>query len=402
MLLAPSLLTQTPDLAPLILTLPSNLIALLERPQLLAPRSRAFLHSLTEHLQPFLDALYAPELDDLSNAVYDDLETTSSPFLAILNSAAVKGTSPSVQTSLLLYLLARSTIPHTLAPWSILQLLTPNTPQSKYLSEARDIAKGKVSVTQDPGIGAIKPPPDVTITTGTATVLSAVVAETTMLYARGWSEFEAQRDVTVSESIDQQAQPTLATLLAAEEKGSEATEPLQQPPPPVVQKWLFRKGQRLVAAHWLAGEGDEVWNHGKDGYEQAIALALERRELCFLPFSSPLPTQPNPKYCPNAPFFCMHSWPLPHAAAVAIVCRALPGIHRWLAASVRDRACGSCRLEERLEDSGDGLCTWCGAAQGGCKSADSEEGGLWGEETRIDSRSRREPRVVCMITGLGN
>jgi hypothetical protein len=90
-----------------------------------------------------------------------------------------------------------------------------------------------------------------------------------MLYARGWSEFEAVRDVTISEEVDVPALPVA-------EKEADAVAGQQQP---VAPKWLLKKGQRIVAAHWLASEGEEVWKHGEDGFEDAIALALQRRKF---------------------------------------------------------------------------------------------------------------------------
>jgi hypothetical protein len=263
-LLAPSLLTQDRDLPPLLLTLPSHLLALLERPILLAPRALQVRRALGSHLEPFLDALYAPQLDDLTSAVYGDIETAS-PFLAILKSDIVRSSPSSTQTALLLSLLTRSIIPHTLVPWSILQLLTPTTPQHVHLSQIRAIAATKVKVTQDPGIGSIQPPPDVSIRTGTGTVLNAVLAETAIMYARGWTEFDVLRDVTLSDAAEVPAgSKAEGDEKDAQEDGSE-------------YKWLFRQGDRVVATHWLATEGEEVWNNNQDDYTESLPSALQRR-----------------------------------------------------------------------------------------------------------------------------
>ncbi|KAF2669181.1 hypothetical protein BT63DRAFT_455157 [Microthyrium microscopicum] len=258
-LLSSGLFEQTPELVPLILTLPSELDKLLHKSRLISPRSTAVLRTLSTHIGPFLDAVYATEEQQRTMTEYDEVPTTDSPFIAILQTPGMRAAPESMQAAVMLYLLAMSIIPHTIVGWAILQIITPSTKlHGKFSKGLEEVVQTLVSAHQEPGIGAFKPPATVEISSKlpAAESLNGLFTETIDLYERGWTEFDVKDDITIS-SEPKEKGDTMDQLSSNK------------------QRWHLRPGDTIVVAPWLAGKSA----HGgtsEEVIEHAVKAAIEQ------------------------------------------------------------------------------------------------------------------------------
>jgi hypothetical protein len=278
-LLSPTLLDENPDVAPLLLTLPSQLDKLLFTPRLLAPRPHAVLRSARAQAEPFLDAVNVTAGEGEVADVYEELEDADTPFLRVLRLPAVKKLPRDVRFSVLLYMLTLSIVPHMLASWTVASLLPKPEPANPAAAAgladaaaavdaeaAREAAAAAVAVTQERGVGAFRIPPEVRLRAAdAAAAVGPRVAASAARRARGWREGVLAADVRLQEGRGE----------------GDGAGP----------HWLLRGGETVVAAEWLAGD-DDGWEETvgeMDGPEEMLARAFERRQFLTLP---------NP-FCPS-------------------------------------------------------------------------------------------------------
>jgi hypothetical protein len=270
-LLSPSLLDENPNVAPLLLTLPSQLDKLLFSPRLLAPRPHAVLRSTRTQAEPFLDAVNLTVRDGQVADVYEDLADADTPFLRVLRLPAVAALPRDVRFAVLLYLLTLSVVPHMLVSWTVAGLLEKPAPPPATAAAAasplaavaealdaetdRELAAAAVTVTQEKGIGAFQIPPEVRV--DAAKAVAAVgprVAGAVARCGRGWREGVLGADVKLHEG-------------PRKEDGGGAG-----------AYWLLRAGETVVAADWLSGH-DEAESEGeKASPEEMLEKAFEQRK----------------------------------------------------------------------------------------------------------------------------
>jgi hypothetical protein len=178
------------------------------------------------------------------------VEDLNTPFLSVLRIPSIQSAPFNVQCSIFIYLLSLSIIPHTIVPWAILELLTPSSSLHVYEKEINEIVTKKVSITQDPGIGVIVPPPDVHINVGMSSTISTLIADTTLKYSRGWSEYSIGKDIVLKD-----------TDTSSFSK----------------REWHIKKGDQVIVAHWLSGESSTSPNEDKQN--EAVDKALQKREF---------------------------------------------------------------------------------------------------------------------------
>jgi hypothetical protein len=262
-LLSPSLFDATPELVALLLTLPSELDKLLNKPRAAAPRAAAVLRTLSTHVQPFLDAVYAPDDDQTAIAMYDDVPHIKTPFVSVLRNKDLVASPSAIQISVVLYLLTLSVIPHVIVPWTLLRLNAPfASARHRHATAVNNIVRDQVLATQEPGIGAFRPPPEVKVSDKAlkSEALNAVVAESILALARGVTEVDLTEDITISPQVE------------GDEKTVDAVAP---------ERWHLRAGQTVVAAHWLEDQSleDAEWSEITESVEEAVEEAMKMRKL---------------------------------------------------------------------------------------------------------------------------
>jgi hypothetical protein len=267
-LLSPTLLDENPNIAPLLLTLPSQLDKLLFTPRLLGPRPHAVLRSVRAQTEPFLDAvnLTAPGSEEHVDDVFEELEDADTPFLRVMRLPVMTKLPRDVRFTVLLYLLTLSIVPHMLASWTIADILPRPEPEKPTTAtaaaavdaeNARNAVAAAVTVTQEESVGAFQIPPEVRVDAGAAAAAAARgVADSAAARARGWREGVLAADVRLQRG----------------EKADGAY-------------WLLRGGETVVAAEWLAGEAAEAEKSGGETPEEMLVKAFERREF----FAPPQP-----------------------------------------------------------------------------------------------------------------
>lgn len=261
-LLSPSLFDGTPELVALLLTMPSELDKLLNKPRVTSPRAAAVLRTLSSHVQPFLDAVYASEEDVATVAMYDDVPDSKSPFITILRNKELVKSSAAIQISVLIYLLTLSVIPHVIVPWTIIRLNTSfSSTRKRYADKVEETVRIHVTASQEAGIGAFRPPPTIKFTDKalTSEALNGAIADSLLLLGRGSTEVDLVDDITISPKIPGDA------------RSVDSVAP---------ERWHLRAGQNVVAAHWLEDKGidDAEWSEVTDSIEDAVEEAMKKRK----------------------------------------------------------------------------------------------------------------------------
>jgi hypothetical protein len=263
-LLSPSLFDATPELVALLLTIPSELDKLLNKPRAASPRAAAVLRTLSTHVQPFLDAVYAKDDDVNAIAMYDDVPDAKTPFLSILRNEELVASPASIQISVLVYLLTLSVIPHVIVPWTLLRLNAPfSSTRKRHAAAVQDAVTHQVLAHQEAGIGAFRPPPVVQVPEKAlnSEAFNGALAESILALARGTTEVDLIDDITISPQA------------TGEERSVDAIAP---------ERWHLKAGQTVIAAHWLEDRGleDAEWSDITDSVGEAVEEALKKRKFC--------------------------------------------------------------------------------------------------------------------------
>jgi hypothetical protein len=246
-LLSPDLLDQQPPLVPLFMVFPSHLEGLFLRPKIFSPKSHAVVRTLLINSQPFLEAVFPKK--DSKNFAYAEVEELSTWLLSVLRNDSMQSAPADVQSSVFLYLLSLTLLPHTIVPWAILELFNQNSPLHAYSKEIQEVVDKKVTISQEPGIGVIKPPPTLNINVGTDSAISHLLEEVIAKYARGYNEYYITKNVTLEES---------------EAAGFSK------------HKWDLEEGDDVVVARWLSDKDGASSVDSKT--TASIEEAFNRRE----------------------------------------------------------------------------------------------------------------------------
>jgi hypothetical protein len=246
-LLSPDLLEQQPTLVPLLMVFPGHLEDLLLRPKIFSAKSHAVVRTLLINVQPFLDEVFP---SNSKSPVYSEVSDLTTPLLSALRIPSIQSSAADVQSSIFLYILSLSLIPHSVVPWAILQVLTPSSPFHMDKKAVLQTARDKITVTQGEGIGSILPPPDIHIGIGKTSPVSTLLANTVNIFARGWTEYTITKDIILKDE-------TLYDQLGPKQSDD----------------WHLMKGDRVVTANWLAGTGEPStteMGQANDSVEQAL------------------------------------------------------------------------------------------------------------------------------------
>jgi hypothetical protein len=190
-------------------------------------------------MQPFLDAMFGRE----SSVVYEDVEDLRTLLLLAMWTPSMKSAPQTIQSSVLLYILSLTLLPHNVVPWAILQYLSPWSLLNESKSGIEDTVNKNVKITQEKGFGAVLPAPNLEIKVGTSSPISSLLASCIIKYGCGWDEYVVNKNIDLTDETTQ-------------------------------EKWNIGKGERVIAAHWmnstdsLACDDATKANVVKDAFEQ--------------------------------------------------------------------------------------------------------------------------------------
>lgn len=156
-----------------------------------------------------------------SSVVYEDVEDLSTLLLQAMWTPSLKSAPQTIQSTLFLYLLSLTILPHNVVPWAILQYLSPWSLLNESKSGIEETINEKVKITQDKGFGAALPAPTVEIKVGTSSPISYSLANAIKKYGCGWDEYVVGKDITLADETNH-------------------------------GKWNISKGERVIAAHWMS------------------------------------------------------------------------------------------------------------------------------------------------------
>jgi hypothetical protein len=251
-LLSPDLLEQQPALVSLLMVFPSHLENLLLRPKIFSPKSHAVVRTLLINAQPFLDEVFPSKR---KSPVYSEVSDLSTPLLSALRIPSIQSSDADIQSSISLYILSLSLIPHSIVPWAILQVLAPSSTLYVDKKAVLQAAEEKVTVTQEDGIGGISPPPDVHIGIGTKSAVSTLLTDTLNIFARGWNEYTITKDIVLKDEP-----------------------PIDRLGPKKSDDWHLIKGERVIAAHWLVDTCESL-ARGTERVDGGVEQALTKRKI---------------------------------------------------------------------------------------------------------------------------